>query len=154
MQAAMHRVSIAGPRVAAIHRFFVRARFHALAIAAALGLVEQHDAVFRTFVDGLAGTRRETGRIRAVIADARKVEEPGVVRWQLFTGRVELVAHARLALGIVLVDVRQVPFLVGRKIAEDTRAVWRHRPVGRFEDGLAAEPSVGGRSGASRRAAP
>ena len=60
-------------------RFLVGAGFHALAIAAAALLVDEHDAVFGPLVDRVARAGGEAGGIDAMIADAREIEEPGLV---------------------------------------------------------------------------
>src|SRR5262249_58849663 len=52
----------------------VRTGLDAVAVAAAALLVDQDDAVLLALVDGLAGTRLNTGRVRAVVADAGEVE--------------------------------------------------------------------------------
>src|SRR5206468_5854594 len=67
------------PRRAPVHRLLVRTLLHALLVPPAPVLVDQHDPVLRPLVDGLPGTRRETPRIRAVVADPRQVEEERLV---------------------------------------------------------------------------
>src|SRR5699024_11360406 len=51
----------------------VRAAGHAHAPAAALVLVDQHDAVFFALVDRAGGTDRHAARIEAVLAQARQI---------------------------------------------------------------------------------
>ncbi len=59
-----------------------------------------------------------------MVADARKVEEPGLVLGELHA-RADPSSHRTAALAdrVVLVDVRRVPLLVGRQVAEHPSAV-------------------------------
>src|SRR3989304_233882 len=74
---------LAGAGVAPVHRLLVGAGLHALAVAPALLLVEEDDAVLGPLVEGLARTGGQAGGVRAVVADAGQVEEPRVVNRQL-----------------------------------------------------------------------
>jgi hypothetical protein len=57
----------------------VRAAGDAHAPAAALVLVDQHDAVFLALVDRARGAGRHAGRVQAVLAQARQVHHEGVL---------------------------------------------------------------------------
>ncbi len=131
------------PRVAAVHGLLVGAGLHALAVAAALLLVDQHDAVLGPLVDRLARAGGEAGRVGAVVADARQVEEPGVVHRQLGAGGIEAIAHPGRAHRVVLVDVGGVPLLVAGQIAEHPRAFGLEAGSSGLEDGLAVVLAVG-----------
>src|SRR3990167_9448089 len=63
-------------RVAPIHALLVGAGLDALAVTAALALIEQNDAVLRALINGLAGAGGQAGRVGAVIANTLQVEEP------------------------------------------------------------------------------
>ena len=78
----------------------VRAAPNTFLIAAAPALINEHDAVLGPFVDRAAGTRRQTSRISAVVADAGKVIEPRHVVGAHYVGSVIDAAAA-----IVLADV-------------------------------------------------
>ena len=58
----------------------VRAGLRRTPVAAAAALVDQHDAVLGPLVDRAARAGGQAGRIGAVVADPRQVEEPGQVR--------------------------------------------------------------------------
>ncbi len=58
--------------------FFVRAAGDAHTPAAALILVDQYDAVFFTLIDGAARAGSNTGRVKAVFAQARQIHHEGV----------------------------------------------------------------------------
>ncbi len=62
-----------------IHRLFVGALFHALLVAAAPVLVDQHDPVFWSLVDRLPRAGRQAAWIRAVVADPLEIEEEGLM---------------------------------------------------------------------------
>src|SRR5262245_36322955 len=64
---------------AAIIRLFIRTGFHALAIAPATFLINQHDTVFGTLIDGVSWTSSEAGGIGAMIADSRQIKKPRFV---------------------------------------------------------------------------
>ncbi len=83
----------------------VRAAADAHAPAAALVLVDQHDAVFLALVDAAARAGRHAGRVQAVLAQPRQVHHEGVL---------ELAVD-------VLLDVVEVPVLaaLGELAAED-----------------------------------
>ncbi len=80
-----------------------------------------------------------------MIADPSQVKEPGFVDRKLLSCFVILVSLASGTDRIILVDIGRIPFLVRREVAEDARAVWFQLFLGRFEDGLALELTVGGR---------
>src|SRR3546814_9262855 len=67
----------------------VRTGRHAHAPAAALVLVDQHDAVFLALVDRPRRARRYARRVEAVLAQARQVHHEG-----LFELAVNLLLHA------------------------------------------------------------
>ena len=66
----------------------VRAGRHAHAPAAALVLVDQHDAVLLALVDRARRTGRDAGRVEAVLAQAWQIHHEG-----LFEGAVDLLLH-------------------------------------------------------------
>src|SRR5207302_5035043 len=120
---------LAHPRRAPVHRLLIGTLLHALLIAPAPVLVDQHDPILRALVDRLARTGRQTPRIRAVIADPLQVEEERLVLRQ--TGPLALPRlrrrEPRLVVAIhqaahtrrrVLVDVHEAPFLVRRDVAD------------------------------------
>ena len=65
-------------RLPVVVDLLVGAAAHAHAPAAALVLVDQHDAVFLALVDRAAGARCHAGRVQAVLAQARQVHHEGV----------------------------------------------------------------------------
>ena len=60
--------------------FFVRTAADAQTPAAAFILVDQHDAVFFTLVDGAARAGGDAARIQAVLAQARQIHHEGVFK--------------------------------------------------------------------------
>src|SRR5262249_32569597 len=71
-------------RHAAVVGLFVGASFHAFAIATAALLIDEHDAVLGAFVNRVARAGCQARRIAAMIANARKIKEPGLVLRQRF----------------------------------------------------------------------
>ena len=136
---------LAGAGGAAVEALLVRAGFQAFAVAAATLLVDEHDAVFGAFVDGVARAGSEAGGIGAMVADPRQVKEPGLVLRQRFSAFEVLALDAFLgADGVVLVAVGGGPFFVGGQVAEGfLGALGADIHFGGFEDGLAVELAVG-----------
>ena len=75
---------LTGPGGAAVKALLVGACFEAFAVTAAAFLIDEDDAVFGPLVDRVARAGRQAGRVRAVIADARQIKEPGLVLRQSF----------------------------------------------------------------------
>src|SRR5262245_25878540 len=70
---------LARARRTPVETLLVRTSLHALAVAAALLLVNQHDAVLGALVNGVPRARRKASWIGAMIANSRQVEEPCLV---------------------------------------------------------------------------
>ena len=64
---------------APIHGLLVGALFHALLVAVAPVLVDQHDSVFGALVDRLPRADRQAAGIRTVVADPLEIEEKCLV---------------------------------------------------------------------------
>ena len=116
-------------RGAPIHRLFVGALFHALLVAAAAVLVDQHDPVFGALVDRLPGAGRQAAGIRAVVADPLEIEEerlmlrqtaarhlPGFVPGE--AGLVDAFDEGPHRGRRILIDVHEPPLLVRRDVAD------------------------------------
>ncbi len=85
----------------------VRAGRHAHAPAAALVLVDQHDAIFLALVDRARRARRHARRVQAVLAQARQVHHEG-----LFEGAVDLLLHlVEVVVARALAELRTQDFL-------------------------------------------
>src|SRR5262249_50458587 len=72
----------AGVRSRSKHHFLVRATFDVFAVAATTFLVDEHDAIFRAFVDCLTRARSQAAGIRAMVADSGEVKEPDTMLGQ------------------------------------------------------------------------
>src|SRR3989338_3041769 len=127
--------------IAPIHRLLVRAGLYALAVATALLLVYEHDSVLGSLVDRLARAGGQTGRITAMVTDARQIEEPGLMLWKLHASFVEFVAHPFFSDRVIFIDIGRIPFLIAGQIAEHPSAIGGEHLL-RFENRLAVKLAV------------
>src|SRR5690606_34058232 len=105
---------LAGPRVGVVHRLFIGAGAHAFPVALAAALVDEDDAVFFAFVDGLARAGRQTGRVGAMRAGSGQVKEPLVVR------QGDVLSAGDVARAVVFSVVRVHPvFILGGEVRDD-----------------------------------
>src|SRR5262245_35602050 len=92
---------------ATVQALLVGTSLQAFAISPATLLVDQHDAILGPLVDRVPRACGKAGRVRTVIANSRKIEEPGLVLGQC------LPAFEILALGAFLRTHRMVFVAVG-----------------------------------------
>src|SRR5690606_27592752 len=123
--------------------FLVRAPGHAHAPAAAFFLVDEHDAVFGPLVDGPRWTRRQAGRVEAMLAQPGQVHHEGLFELPVdfFFDALEVVVVAALfELATQHVFPVAAPFDLAEQLARDQRA----RPRGglRLQFGRGLQPFV------------
>ena len=127
--------------IAPVHRLLVRAGLDTLAVATALLLVYEHDSVLGSLVDRLARTGGQTGRITAMVTDARQIEEPGLMLRKLHASFVEFVAHPFFSDRVIFVDIGRIPLLIAGQIAEHPSAIGGEHLL-RLENRLAVKLAV------------
>src|ERR687898_3679003 len=138
--AARQRILALDPRIAGnallrppggapVNRLLERTLLHALLVAPAAVLVDQHDAIFRPLIDRLARTGRQAAGIRAVVTDPLQVEEERLMLRQAAAGEAPRFIAREAALidafhqGAhrgrgVLVDIDEPPLLVRGDVAD------------------------------------
>src|SRR6185436_871108 len=120
---------LAHPRGAPVHRLLVRALFHALLVAPAPVLVDQHDPIFGALIDRLPWAGRQAARIGAVVTDPLQIEEERLVLRQTAPRHLPrfIPREARLVDpfhqgahrgGRILINIPEPPLLVRRDIAD------------------------------------
>ncbi len=117
------------PRRPAVHRLLKRTLLHTLLVPPAPVLVDQHDPVFRSLVNRLPRTGRQTARVRTVVTDPLQIEEIRFMLRQAAAGHLPgfffrepcLIdafhnrPHRRRG---VFVNVHEAPLLVRRNVAD------------------------------------